>query len=152
MNSREAKTTDTLTKIQSMLAKEYGLPLEKLGPEQSLVELGIDSLTTIEFMFKLEDEFFISLSEERGDLNTVRDIALLVDAVRQKNQERHKGGASISGNARYCALPPSFASIFPPSSGRETQSYYEGPGRGSRVDGVGLAVTGLCRVLCAPKW
>lgn len=57
MNSCEAKTTDTLTNIQSMLAKEYGLPLEKLGPEQSLVELGIDSLTTIEFMYKLEDEF-----------------------------------------------------------------------------------------------
>ena len=86
MNSGEAKTTDTLTKIQFMLAKEYGLPLEKLGPEQSLVELGIDSLTTIEFMFKLEDEFSISLSEERGALNTVRDIALLVDTVRQKKE------------------------------------------------------------------
>ena len=75
---------DTLSKIQSMLSSEYELPMAKLGPEQALAELGIDSLTTIEFMFKLEDEFSISLAEERGALNTVGDVALLVDAVREK--------------------------------------------------------------------
>jgi acyl carrier protein len=48
-NSEESKK-DTLSKIQSMLAKEYGLPMERLGPEQALADLGIDSLTTIEFM------------------------------------------------------------------------------------------------------
>ena len=82
-NSEESKK-GTLSKIQSMLAKEYGIPLERLDPEQPLADLGIDSLTTIEFMFKLEDEFSISLSEERGNLSTVRDIADLVDAVRHK--------------------------------------------------------------------
>ena len=67
-----------------MLAKEYNFSIEQLGPDQALADLGIDSLTTIEFMFKLEDEFSISLSEERGTLNTVRDIAIFVDAVRRK--------------------------------------------------------------------
>jgi acyl carrier protein len=84
MPNSEGSARDTLSKIQSMLAKEYGLPMERLGPEQALADLGIDSLTTIEFMFKLEDEFSISLSEERGALTTVRDIAILVDAVRNK--------------------------------------------------------------------
>jgi acyl carrier protein len=88
MQNSEASTKDTLSKIQSMLAKEYGLPMEQLGPEQALADLGIDSLTTIEFMFKLEDEFSISLSEERDTLSTVRDIAILVDAVRHKNSGR----------------------------------------------------------------
>jgi acyl carrier protein len=85
MPNSEKSTKDTLSKIQSMLAKDYGLPMERLGPEQALADLGIDSLTTIEFMFKLEDEFSISLSEERGTLNTVQDIATLVDAVRAKS-------------------------------------------------------------------
>lgn len=67
-----------------MLAKEMGLPLSQLDPEQVLADLGIDSLATIEFMFKLEDEFSISLSEERTPLRTVRDIATLVDAVRRR--------------------------------------------------------------------
>jgi len=84
MPNSEGRAKDTFSKIQSMLAREYGLPIERLGPEQALADLGIDSLTTIEFMFKLEDEFSISLSEERGTLSTVRDIAILVDAVRNK--------------------------------------------------------------------
>lgn len=84
MNDMTPQAMDTLSKIQSMLSTEYDIPLEKLGPGQALAELGIDSLTTIEFMFKLEDEFSISLAEERGALNTVQDIALLVDGVRNK--------------------------------------------------------------------
>ncbi len=84
MPTFEGSSTDTLSKIQSMLAKEYNFSIEQLGPDQALADLGIDSLTTIEFMFKLEDEFSISLSEERGTLNTVRDIANLVDAVRHR--------------------------------------------------------------------
>ena len=85
MNDDSVRNVDTLSKVQSMLSQEYDLPLDRLNPEQALAELGIDSLTTIEFMFKLEDEFSISLSEERGAFRTVRDISILVDAVRQKD-------------------------------------------------------------------
>lgn len=84
MSDGDFRMADTLSKIQSMLASEYDIPMDKLAPEQALAELGIDSLTTIEFMFKLEDEFAISLAEERGDLKTVRDIATLVEGVRAK--------------------------------------------------------------------
>ena len=62
--------------------------MERLAPDQSLADLGIDSLTTIEFMFKLEDKFSIRLSEERGNLTTVNDIAVLVDAVLQRNMAK----------------------------------------------------------------
>ena len=88
MNNAEARTMGTLSQIQAMLSKEYDLPMDRLGPEQSLADLGIDSLTTIEFMFKLEDKFSIRLSEERGDLSTVNDIAVLVDAVLQREAGR----------------------------------------------------------------
>ena len=81
MQKVEPGTMDTLSNIQAMLSKEYDLPMERLAPDQSLADLGIDSLTTIEFMFKLEDKFSIRLSEERGNLATVNDIAVLVDAV-----------------------------------------------------------------------
>jgi acyl carrier protein len=79
---------DTLSKIQSMLSKEYDLPMERLAPDQLLADLGIDSLTTIEFMFKLEDKFSIRLSEERGNLATVNDIAVLVDTVLRRNADQ----------------------------------------------------------------
>ena len=76
--------SDTLKRIQSMLAKQFLLAPERLGPDQALADLGIDSLTTIEFMFTLEDEFSIRLSDEPGEIETVNDIAKLVDAVLQK--------------------------------------------------------------------
>jgi len=88
MQNVEARTMDTLSNIQSMLSKEYDLPMERLAPDQSLADLGIDSLTTIEFMFKLEDKFSIRLSEERGNLATVNDIAVLVDAVLRRNADQ----------------------------------------------------------------
>jgi acyl carrier protein len=88
MRNVNTGTMDTLSRIQSMLSTEYGLPIEQLAPEQALADLGIDSLTTIEFMFKLEDAFSIRLSEERGDLSTVRDIATLVDNVLQRDVAR----------------------------------------------------------------
>ena len=85
MQKLEPGTMDTLSKIQAMLSKEYDLPMERLAPDQSLADLGIDSLTTIEFMFKLEDKFSIRLSDERGHLATVNDIAVLVDVVLRRN-------------------------------------------------------------------
>jgi acyl carrier protein len=88
MLSINTETTNSLSRIQSMLSEEYGLPIERLAPQQSLADLGIDSLTTIEFMFKLEDAFSIRLSEERGDLNTVNDIATLVNNVVQRTAAR----------------------------------------------------------------
>lgn len=88
MLSSDTETTDSLSRIQSMLSEEYGLPMERLAPEQSLADLGIDSLTTIEFMFKLEDAFSIRLADERGDLSTVNDIATLVNNVVRRTAAR----------------------------------------------------------------
>ncbi len=52
-----------------------------LQPESSLETLGLDSLSVIEFMFVLEDEFKIKLSDERVEIKTVQDIVTLVDRL-----------------------------------------------------------------------
>ena len=52
-----------------------------LDPARSLEELGVDSLTVIEVMFKLEDEFRIRIPEERVPIGNVQDIADLVDRL-----------------------------------------------------------------------
>ena len=72
----------TLSEIQAMLSSEFELPVEQLRPEQSLEELGIDSLAAIEFMFEIEDKFSITF-DERSQVTTVSDIAVLVDAAMQ---------------------------------------------------------------------
>ncbi|MBY0578155.1 MAG: acyl carrier protein [Burkholderiales bacterium] len=52
-----------------------------LQPERSLETLGLDSLSVIEFMFVLEDEFKIKLSDERVEIKTIQDIVLIVDKL-----------------------------------------------------------------------
>ena len=70
-----------LSRIQRLLQEQFTLTPEQVVPEECLADLGIDSLAAIEFLFKLEDEFGISLSDQRGDFRTVADIARIVEAA-----------------------------------------------------------------------
>ncbi len=77
----------TLDKIQTMLEGQFGLKREQLQPEQVLAELGIESLSMVEFMFELENEFAIDLSSSSDNRipATVAELVTLVDeAVAQQ--------------------------------------------------------------------
>ncbi|MDD4964689.1 MAG: phosphopantetheine-binding protein [Gallionella sp.] len=71
----------SLKKIQSMMVEQFDLKLEDLSPEAQLEGLGLDSLSVIEFMFNLEDELKIKLSDERVELKTIQDVANIVDKL-----------------------------------------------------------------------
>jgi acyl carrier protein len=68
-----------LKTVQDMLCKQYALNESQVAANQKLSSLGMDSLSKIEFMYQLEDRFSISLAEERGALDTVADIAQIVE-------------------------------------------------------------------------
>lgn len=77
---------DTLSKIQALMEQEFGLDMLQLAPEQPLVELNIDSLSMIEFMFTLESEFDCELPQDDKNLHTVADIVRIVDtAITKRN-------------------------------------------------------------------
>lgn len=69
----------TLVKIQQLMQQRLGLTEEQLRPEQGLEEIGIDSLAVVEFMFDLEDEFGVRLTDERTPVKTIQDIADMID-------------------------------------------------------------------------
>lgn len=73
---------DTLARIKGMAAKEFSIDPAAMDPAAPLDALGIDSLSFIEFMFKVEEEFGISVSDE--DLRSIKTLADL---------ERHVGAA-----------------------------------------------------------
>jgi len=80
---------DTLSRIKSLAAKEFSLDTDKLDPAAPLDTLGIDSLSFIEFMFKVEEEFGVSVSDD--DLKSIRTLGDL---------ERHVAAAlSAAGKA-----------------------------------------------------
>ncbi len=63
------------------MAENFEMSESELQPDRSLETLGLDSLSVIEFMFVLEDEFKIKLSDERVEIKTVQDIVTLVDRL-----------------------------------------------------------------------
>lgn len=71
----------SLETIQRMMVKQFDLKPEVLTPEAQLESLGVDSLSVIEFMFNIEDEFKIKLPDERVEIKTVQDIATIVDRL-----------------------------------------------------------------------
>ena len=64
---------DTLGRIRQLAAKEFSINPEGLDPRAPLDTLGIDSLSFIEFMFKVEDEFGVSVSDE--ELKTIKTLS-----------------------------------------------------------------------------
>ena len=73
---------DTLERIRELAAKEFSIDPSGIDPNAPLDSLGIDSLSFIEFMFKVEEEFGVSVSDE--DLKGIKTLADL---------ERHVGAA-----------------------------------------------------------
>jgi len=63
-------------KVKEILSKELGINPENITPEKRLIEdLGMDSFTSIELIFELEDGLGIEISEkETLKLITVEDI------------------------------------------------------------------------------
>jgi acyl carrier protein len=64
---------DTLARIKDLAIKELSLDASKLDPNAPLADLGVDSLTFIEFMFKVEDEFGVKVSDD--DLRKIKCLA-----------------------------------------------------------------------------
>lgn len=63
---------DTLERIKALASKEFSLDANALDPKAPIDSLGIDSLSFIEFMFKVEEEFGVSVSDE--DLKSIRTL------------------------------------------------------------------------------
>lgn len=76
----------TLQTIQRMMAEQFELEEEKLTPDAELESLGLDSLSVIEFMFNIEDEFSIKLPDERVELKTIQDVVSVVDRLVAEQQ------------------------------------------------------------------
>ena len=69
--------------IAKVLSEKYDVDPEAISPEATLTELGLDSLTIVELLFDVEDEFEIEVPEERATFKTIAEAAALVDELVQ---------------------------------------------------------------------
>ncbi len=68
-------------KVQSIIAKELDVPIEKVTPQARFVEdLGADSLDTVELLLCLEEALGVQIpSEEADKFKTVTDLLRYVE-------------------------------------------------------------------------
>ena len=72
-------TLDTLVDI---LARDYCVAREQVRPEATLETLGLDSLSVLELMFKIEDRYKVKITGDTPtDLLTVSDVVRYIDSL-----------------------------------------------------------------------
>ena len=64
-----------------VIATKQGLPLEKVRPECTFEELGIDSLDRLNILFELEGEFDIQIDDEQA--KQVTNLQQMIDGITQ---------------------------------------------------------------------
>lgn len=75
-------TFDTLADI---LARDYCVSRDRVAPEATLETLGLDSLSVLELMFKIEDRYNVKIGEDTPtDLVTVSDVVRYIDSLLAK--------------------------------------------------------------------
>lgn len=74
--------SDTLTKVQEIIAEKLGKKLEEVHPEADLQnDLGADSLDTVELVMSLEEAFEIEIPDEDAEgIHTVQDVVNYINS------------------------------------------------------------------------
>lgn len=68
-------TSETFERVRRRLAAQLKVSPETIEPDQRLDALGVDSLTALELVFDLEQDFNISIPTDREKgFTTVREI------------------------------------------------------------------------------
>jgi len=72
-------TFDTLVDI---LARDYCVAREQIRPGATLETLGLDSLSVLELMFKIEDRYKVKITgDPPTDLLNVSDVVRYIDSL-----------------------------------------------------------------------
>lgn len=70
----------TIERVIQAAAPVLSVPVESIGPATSFkYDCGADSLTMVELVMALEEEFDIEFGEETTDIDTVRQLVAYID-------------------------------------------------------------------------
>lgn len=83
-------TMSSLKELQDLIQDKYGIDPAELDPSASMRDKGFDSLALAEFLFEIEDRLHINLPDPDPEMDTLAQLAALVDQVRaaQPPQQR----------------------------------------------------------------
>ena len=67
--------------LAEVLVDKYDVDKDKIRPEATLTDLGLDSLMVVEFLFDVEDEFNIEVPDDRAEFERLNEAATLIDEL-----------------------------------------------------------------------
>ena len=70
---------DVTERVISVIAKTQRIPREKITPDSTFEELGLDSLDSVNILFALEEEFNIEIPDE--GVREIRSMRQMIDGV-----------------------------------------------------------------------
>ncbi len=88
-------TYDTLVDI---LVRDYGIDRASIEPEATLATVGLDSLSVLELMFKIEDRYDVKIQDDTPtDLVTVHDVVQYIDGLLARKLDAHDAPTATLG-------------------------------------------------------
>jgi len=76
---QKKQNADTLVKVRTIISEQLGTDLDAVSADAKFVDLGADSLDTVEIMMALEEQFEITLDEEGAEkIATVQEAADMI--------------------------------------------------------------------------
>jgi len=82
--------SEIFTILLNLLKDKFGVTVEKITPSTTLNELGLDSLSLMEFVFAAEDRFAIRIPEEELDprqiTTSLSDISKIIEKMIVKSK------------------------------------------------------------------
>ena len=72
-------SNDLTERVISVIAATQRMPREKISPESTFEELGLDSLDSVNILFALEEEFKISIPDD--DTREIHGVKQMVEGI-----------------------------------------------------------------------
>jgi acyl carrier protein len=88
---------NTLGTLEQILVRDYGVAAGQVTSDATLESLGLDSLSMLELMFKIEDRYGFKITEDMpADLRTVGDVVVFIDGLIVRRPELAAAAARSS--------------------------------------------------------
>ena len=77
---------NTIEKVKQMIADQLCISVDEIKDDANIIEdLGADSLDVVELLMSFEDEFKVSIPDEKlEELKTIPQIVKIIDEYAQK--------------------------------------------------------------------
>ena len=72
-------SNDLTERVISVIAATQRIPREKISPESTFEELGLDSLDSVNILFALEEEFKISIPDD--DTRDIKGVKQMTEGI-----------------------------------------------------------------------